>query len=160
MGTVNPRPSQRRPAPWRPHFGSSSPVSVAASVRGQTSARRSWPRVEMRQELPVSIPSRFLAVRKLTSASGSPRLKSSTVDGGTTVGRLASVPIAVACSFPPVSNIDELRNKVQPTWFETTSDCSDTSAAKTAPILFKGEGDAPMKICVQGEDGGFALRDG
>merc|ERR1712106_937391 len=134
MGTVNPRPSQRRPAPWRPHFGSSSPVSVAASVRGQTSARRSWPRVEMRQELPVSIPSLFLAVRKLTSASGSPRLKSSPVDGGTTVGRLASVPIAV--------------------------DCSDTSAAKTAPILFKGEGDAPMKICVQGEDGGFALRDG
>merc|ERR1712106_1075415 len=108
MGTVNPRPSQRRPAPWRPHFGSSSPVSVAASVRGQTSARRSWPRVEMRQELPVSIPSRFLAVRKLTSASGFPRLKSSPVDGGTTVGRLASVPIAVACSFPPRATLPSL----------------------------------------------------
>merc|ERR1712243_400817 len=42
---------------------------------------------------------------------------------------------AGCCLFlPPVSNIAELRKKVQPTWFETTSDCGDKFAAKETMV--------------------------
>merc|ERR1712082_83506 len=65
------------------------------------------------------------------------------------------------CEFlPPVSNIDELREKPQPTWFETSDDCSNTGAAKAAPILFKGEFEERKTICFKKEDGSFELQQG
>merc|ERR1711874_392475 len=48
----------------------------------------------------------------------------------------------------------------QPTWFTTESDCSDTTAAITAPTLFQGAELDPKKICFQLEDGSFEYREG
>ena len=63
------------------------------------------------------------------------------------------------CEFKP-----PLRNppppKEQPTWFETKSDCSDTSRAFNGPTLFKGEEADPKNICFQLEDGSFELQEG
>merc|ERR1712215_226089 len=63
------------------------------------------------------------------------------------------------CEFlPPLKNPPP--PAPQPTWFSTDSDCSDTSAAITAPTLFQGKELDPKKICFQLEDGSFELRDG
>jgi hypothetical protein len=65
------------------------------------------------------------------------------------------------CEFlPPVSNLDELRTKPQPTWFEFSGDCSNTGAAKAAPILFKGKFEESKTICFKKEDGSFVRQNG
>jgi len=63
------------------------------------------------------------------------------------------------CEFlPPLKNPPP--PAPQPTWFTTESDCSDTSAAITAPTLFQGKELDPKKICFQLEDGSFEYREG
>jgi len=63
------------------------------------------------------------------------------------------------CEFlPPLKNPPP--PAAQPTWFSTESDCSDVSAAITAPTLFQGKDRDAKKICFQLEDGSFELRDG
>merc|ERR1712243_84784 len=63
------------------------------------------------------------------------------------------------CEFlPPLKNPPP--PAPQPTWFTTESDCSDTSAAITAPTLFQGQELDPKKICFQLEDGSFEYREG
>merc|ERR1739836_94585 len=61
------------------------------------------------------------------------------------------------CEFiPPLSNketIENLRNKQQPKWFESSGDCSNSASAKEAPLLFKGTFDEPKGICLFGEEG-------
>jgi hypothetical protein len=65
------------------------------------------------------------------------------------------------CEFlPPVSNQEELKSKPQPTWFESSTDCSDESAAKSAPILFKGRFEEAKSICLKQESGEFQFQNG
>merc|ERR1719461_227134 len=48
----------------------------------------------------------------------------------------------------------------QPTWFETSGDCSNTASAINGPTLFRGKDLDPKSICFQLEDGTFELRQG
>merc|ERR1711970_466062 len=55
------------------------------------------------------------------------------------------------CVFrPPSRNIPD--PPPSPTWFETTTDCSDTGSAVTKPILLQGKSGEARKICELDED--------
>merc|ERR1711874_401528 len=76
--------------------------------------------------------------------------------------RRTSQQISASGSLPGI--LSPLKNPPppapQPTWFTTESDCSDTTAAITAPTLFQGAELDPKKICFQLEDGSFEYREG
>merc|ERR1712226_1418697 len=63
------------------------------------------------------------------------------------------------CDFqPPTSKKVE---KIHPTWFETKSDCSDSSGAVTGPIYFHGAERQEKTLCIQiNADGEFAVHRG
>ena len=63
------------------------------------------------------------------------------------------------CEFkPPLKNPPP--PAPQPTWFETSGDCSNTASAINGPTLFRGKDLDPKSICFQLEDGTFELRQG
>merc|ERR1711971_440087 len=63
------------------------------------------------------------------------------------------------CEFkPPLKNPPP--EAAQPSWFETTSDCSAAGAVVNGPTLFRGKDLDPKKICFQLEDGSYELREG
>ena len=63
------------------------------------------------------------------------------------------------CEFkPPLKNPPP--PAPQPTWFETSSDCSNTAGAIEGPTLFKGKDLDEKSICFKLEDGSFELRKG
>merc|ERR1712105_133620 len=63
------------------------------------------------------------------------------------------------CDFqPPTSKKVE---KIHPTWFETKSDCSESSGAVTGPIYFHGAERQEKTLCIQiNADGEFAVHRG